>query len=191
MKRFDFDAHVVAIPVPRGLLVGVLVGLLGNIALNASNDVSNDDGRAMPLLVANIAEHRCGLRAEAIPLAEAAPVPPDMSELTPIALERRWLRGPFASPAEIDADLGYEVAAWQEFLYTHDAAARLAISTETYRREGVTPDSQFYADRFGGIWVMPLHTRVVHRAVHAAVEYTRDIYVLPTGQRFRGVLPVP
>jgi hypothetical protein len=113
---------------------------------------------------------------------------PAISSLAPIALERRWLRGPMISMAEVDAALGEDVEAWQEFLYTHDAAARFAIATEVYSSASAIPMPEFFVDRDGGIWALDRDATPLHLSPRAELLYTRDIYLLPTGSHFRGVL---
>jgi hypothetical protein len=120
--------------------------------------------------------------------AAPARVEPARSELAPIALERRWLRGPMVSVAEVNAALGVDVEAWQEFLYTHDASARFAIATEVYSSASSIPMPAFFVDRDGGIWALDEAASASHLALRAEILYTRDIYLLPTGSHFRGIL---
>jgi hypothetical protein len=115
----------------------------------------------------------------------AQPIAP-VAAYESISLERRWLVGSFASPAEVDAALGTTIAPWEPFTYMFDSQPRQAIASEIYPEHAPTVH-EFGTDEYGGIWLVGKRAGTSVRADNA-VTYTRDIYLLPAGSSFRGVV---
>jgi hypothetical protein len=105
--------------------------------------------------------------------------------LEPIAAERRMLAGEGRMPAEVDAELGYAVAAWTHFTYLVDARPRAAVVSELYEVSAVRREIELVRDEHDGIWAR--HTGHVEARLHRS-GYTRDIWLLPAGTTFRGLL---
>lgn len=105
--------------------------------------------------------------------------------LEPITLERRWLVGSFASPAEVDAALGKTIAAWEPFTYMFDSQPRTAIASAIYPTSTLV-EHAFGRDTHGGIWLVDT-TQKQARTTVGPVGFTRDIYLLPVGSSYRGV----
>lgn len=101
-----------------------------------------------------------------------------------ISLERRWLVGSFASPAEVDAALGTTIPAWEPFTYMFDSQPRAAIASDIYETTTVV-EHQFGRDEYGGIWLVDTTRKPARRTV-GPVAFTRDIYLLPVGSSYRG-----
>lgn len=102
----------------------------------------------------------------------------------PITLERRWLVGSFASPAEVDAALGKTIPAWEPFTYMFDSQPRQAIASEIYSTNTVV-EHQFGRDAYDGIWLVDT-TQKRSKITVGLVAFTRDIYLLPVGSAYRG-----
>lgn len=102
----------------------------------------------------------------------------------PITLERRWLVGTFASPAEVDAALGATIPAWEPFTYVFDSQPRQAIASEIYAINTVV-EHEFGRDSYGGIWLVATTQKHVRSNI-GPFAFTRDIYLLPVGSSFRG-----
>jgi hypothetical protein len=118
--------------------------------------------------------------AEATDTSEQMPSPLDAIEL-----EHRWLVGQFASPAEVDAALGAQIAPWTQFTYVFDSQPRQAIASPIYASTSRV-EHVFGRDGYDGVWLD--HTVELRATkVSGDVTYTRDIYLLPVGSSFRGV----
>jgi hypothetical protein len=104
--------------------------------------------------------------------------------LTPIDAERRLLVGAGLTPAEVDAELGHAVAAWTQFLYLGDAQPRAAVASDLYQASKPRREIELVRDEYDGIWAR--HTGRIEELRQSG--YTRDIWLLPAGTTFRGLL---
>jgi hypothetical protein len=105
--------------------------------------------------------------------------------LEPIAAERRMLVREGLTPAEVDAELGYALAAWTHFIYLGDAQPRAAVASELYQASDARREIELVRDEYDGIWAR--HTGGVAAPLQRS-GYTRDIWLLPAGTTFRGLL---
>lgn len=99
---------------------------------------------------------------------------PAAPQLVAIELERRF------------TDLDEAVVAWEPFIYTRDAAARPAVASDVYVPTDARPRYEMMQDEYGGVWAV-IDGNVPGIAAGEA-RPTRDIWLLPHGAAFRGVL---
>lgn len=142
-----------------------------------------------------VAQHSTCRRAPVAPLHEDVPldqtvhcieaIAPPVLALEKVQLERRWLVGSFASPAEVDAALGTQLAAWETFTYVFDSQPRQAVASPiypSYERRAY----EFGKDEYGNLWLTNQSSLVPTKRPADQVRYTRDIYLLPIGTSFLG-----
>jgi hypothetical protein len=143
-----------------------------------------------------VARHSTCRRAPVAPLQEKVDldqtvhciegIAPPALALEHISLERRWLVGSFASPAEVDAALGTQLKAWDTFTYVFDSQPRQAVASPiypTYERRAY----EFGKDEYGNLWLTNQTSLVPAKRPAGEIRYTRDIYLLPVGTSFLGV----
>ena len=112
-------------------------------------------------------------------------IAPPVLALEKVELERRWLVGSFASPAEVDAALGTKLQAWETFTYVFDSQPRQAVASPiypSYERRAY----EFGKDEYGNLWLTNQTSLVPTKRPNEQVRYTRDIYLLPIGTSFLG-----